>query len=62
MNKKFLDGFYIPKTLGEYFEDYNCVLENYLNQSRGLEKSKIFINFALVKEKDHIEYFSQKVR
>jgi hypothetical protein len=62
MSKKFLDGFYLPRTLDEYLEDYDKILSDYYEKSHGFEKTNILIDFLILKEKDHIDYFLQKVR
>ena len=62
MNKKFLDGFYIPRIIDEYIEDYDRILNDYYEKSKGPERTNILVEYLIQKEKDHIEYFIQKIR
>jgi hypothetical protein len=61
VNKKILDGFYTPKLVDEYIEDFTNVLSGYLDKSQGGEKTNILTDFLIQKEKDSVEYFCQKI-
>jgi hypothetical protein len=56
------DNYYTTKNSNDLLADIQTVLENYIEEARGVEKLKILRDFLIEHEKNIVEYYIKQIQ